>query len=57
MCLISLQPSTEAGIAQVLMRHLLLRTLEKACNSLMKKKTNGMLYNTEILAQNSSLKL
>lgn len=38
MCLISLQPSTEAGIAQVLMRHLLLRTLEKACNSLMKKK-------------------
>lgn len=36
MCLISLQPSTEASIAQVLMRHLLLRTLEKACNSAMK---------------------
>jgi len=37
MCLITLQPSTEAGIAQVLMRHLLLRTPEKARNSLTKK--------------------
>lgn len=29
MCLLSSQPSSEAGIAQVLMRHLLLGTLER----------------------------
>lgn len=29
MCLISSQPSSEAGIAQVLMRHLLLGTPER----------------------------
>lgn len=38
MCLISLHPSTEASIAQVLMRHLLLRTSEKTYNTLTKKK-------------------
>lgn len=33
MCLISSQPSLEAGIAQVLMRHLLLRTPESGRTS------------------------
>ena len=40
MCLISSQPSSEAGIAQVLMRHLLLGTSEGVCEPLAQKGTD-----------------
>lgn len=42
MCLISSQPSSETGIAQVLMRRLLLGTPERAVNQLGQKEKGSL---------------